>query len=112
MPYVLWVAAFNNAQIFLFCLLETLFFPSVHKATDRASEAERSAFATSRLMTAFNKNGLGIFLVANLLTGVVNMSVNTLDANTWQAMAILIAYSAVVSGIALAMDAFNFKLKL
>jgi phosphatidylinositol glycan class W len=112
MPYVLWTAAFNNVQIFLFCLLETVFFPGVHRATDRASEAERSSFATSRIMAAFNKNGLLLFLIANLLTGAVNLSMNTLDANTWQAMAVLIGYGAVVSGVALVLDIFNVKLKL
>jgi phosphatidylinositol glycan class W len=112
MPYVLWVVAFNNAQIFLFCLIETILFPSVYKATDKESEAEQSSFATSRVMAAFNKNGLAIFLAANLLTGVVNLSVSTLDANTWQAMAILIAYTATVSAVALGMDYFNVKLKL
>ncbi|KAL1963624.1 hypothetical protein VTN77DRAFT_7945 [Rasamsonia byssochlamydoides] len=112
MPYVLWIAAFNNAQIFLLCLLETLFFPSVHRATDKESEAERSSFATSRLMAAFNKNGLFLFLLANLLTGAVNLSMNTLDASTWQAMAVLIGYMAVVSGVALVLDIFNVKLKL
>ncbi|KKZ66510.1 phosphatidylinositol glycan, class W [[Emmonsia] crescens] len=112
MPYILWVAAFNNSQLFLFCLLETLFFPSVYKATDRASEEERSRFATSRIMRAFNGNGLAIFLVANLLTGAVNMGMNTLDADKSTAMAVLVVYAAVLTGVALAMDKWNLKLKL
>lgn len=112
MPYVLWIAAFNNAQIFLLCLMETVLFPSVHRAPDKETEAERSSFATSRLMAAFNKNGLFIFLVANLLTGAVNLSMNTLDASTWQAMAVLVGYLALISGIALTLDFFNVKLKL
>jgi phosphatidylinositol glycan class W len=112
MPYVFWIAAFNNAQIFLFCITETLFFPGVHKATDKATETERTKFATSRVMAAFNKNGLPIFLVANLLTGAVNLTFNTLDANTWQAMAILTGYVAAVTGVALTLDAFNLRLRL
>ncbi|KAL2220868.1 GWT1-domain-containing protein [Thermoascus aurantiacus ATCC 26904] len=112
MPYVLWVAAFNNAQILLFCLLETVFFPSVHRAPDRESEAERSAFATSRIMAAFNKNGLAIFLLANLLTGAVNLSMHTIDASRMQAMAVLVGYAAVVTGVALGLDVANVKLKL
>lgn len=112
MPYVLWVAAFNSAQILLFCLAETLFFPSVHRATSMEGEEERNAFATSRILHAFNRSGLAIFLVANLLTGAVNLSVPTLDVNTPQAMAILVAYAAILTGLALVMDKFNFKLRL
>lgn len=112
MPYVLWVAAFNNAQLFLFCLIETIFFPSVHRTLGKEGEAERVSFATSRIMAAFNKNGLAIFLVANLLTGVVNLSVRTLDMNTVQAMAILIGYGAVITGVALGLDRANIKLTL
>lgn len=112
MPYVLWVVAFNNAQILLFCLIETVLFPAVHQSPDRGTEAERSSFATSRVLAAFNKNGLPVFLIANLLTGVVNLSIHTLKVSNGQAMAILLAYGAAVTGIALALDVSNLKLKL
>ncbi|RAL16686.1 putative GPI anchor biosynthesis protein Gwt1 [Aspergillus homomorphus CBS 101889] len=112
MPYVVWVSAFNNAQLFLFCLLETVFFPQVHRTSGREGEAERVSFATSPILSAFNKDGLGIFLLANLLTGLVNLSVPTLDVNTVQAMAILIAYAAVLTGIALGMDRLGLKLAI
>ncbi|EED22220.1 GPI anchor biosynthesis protein Gwt1, putative [Talaromyces stipitatus ATCC 10500] len=112
MPYVFWVSAFNNAQIFLFCLIETLLFPSVHKATEKETEAEKSNFATSRIMAAFNKNGLAVFLIANLLTGAVNLSFNTLDANAWQSLAILVAYMAFVTAFALGLQASGLKLKI
>ena len=112
MPYVFWVAAFNNAQIFLFCLIETLLFPTVHKATDRETEAEKSKFATSPIMAAFNNNGLAVFLAANLLTGAVNLSFNTLDANAWQSMAILIAYMGLVTAFALGLQMSGLKLKI
>ncbi|KAF3394787.1 GPI-anchored wall transfer protein 1 [Talaromyces pinophilus] len=112
MPYVFWVSAFNNAQIFLFCLIETWLFPAVHKATDRETEAEKSNFATSPIMAAFNKNGLAVFLIANLLTGAVNLSFNTLDANAWQSMGILIAYMALVTAFALGLQVSGLKLKI
>lgn len=119
MPYVLWVCAFNNAQLLLFCLLETVFFPSVYKesaaaadAMTRTKEAEQRAFATSTIMAAFNRNGLAIFLVANLLTGAVNLAVPTIDLNTAQAMAILVGYAAVLTGIALGLDKLDLKLRL
>ncbi|GLA63974.1 glucosaminyl phosphatidylinositol (GlcN-PI) nositol acylation protein [Aspergillus tubingensis] len=112
MPYVVWVSAFNNAQLFLFCLLETIFFPSVHRASGKDGEADRVSFATSRILKAFNRGGLAIFLVANLLTGAVNLSVPTLDVSTAQAMAILIAYAAALTGVALGLDRANIKLAI
>lgn len=113
MPYVLWVCAFNNAQIFLFCLLETLFFPSIHdNASSRQNETERISFATSRILAAYNKNGLAMFLVANLLTGAVNLSVRTIDVSTTQTMAILVGYAAVLTSVALFLDRMKIVLRL
>lgn len=112
MPYVLWVAAFNSAQLLLFCLIETVFFPTVHRTTGKEGEDERTSFATSRILHAFNRCGLAIFLVANLLTGAVNLSVPTLDLDAPQAMMILVAYAAILTGLALGMDHFNIKLRL
>ncbi|OJJ63923.1 hypothetical protein ASPSYDRAFT_139066 [Aspergillus sydowii CBS 593.65] len=113
MPYVLWVAAFNNAQLFLFCLIETTFFPFVHRAsTGKNEEAGRISLATSPIMKAFNSGGLAIFLIANLLTGAVNLTIPTLDVNNTQALLVLVGYAAVITGIALGLDAINFKIKL
>lgn len=111
MPYVLWTVAFNHCQILIHCLIETIFFPSVHRATDATTEKERSEFATSRIMRAFNRNGLLIFLVANLLTGAVNLGMNTLDANKYVAMSVLFGYACVITGLALALDHWNIKLR-
>ncbi|KAL2863708.1 putative GPI anchor biosynthesis protein Gwt1 [Aspergillus lucknowensis] len=114
MPYVLWVAAFNNSQLFLFCLIEAVFFPSANRTsgTEKDKEAERTAFATSRILKAFNRGGLVVFLLANLLTGAVNLTVPTLDVSDTQGMAILIGYAAVITGIALGLDKANIKLSL
>ncbi|KAL4880175.1 GWT1-domain-containing protein [Aspergillus karnatakaensis] len=114
MPYVLWVAAFNNAQLFLFSLIETVFFPTVHRAvaSSKNEEAERTAFATSPIMKAFNRGGLAVFLVANLLTGGVNLTIPTLDVQDGQAMLILVGYAAVITGVALGLDKANIKIAL
>ncbi|KAL3436666.1 GPI-anchored wall transfer protein 1 [Aspergillus tetrazonus] len=114
MPYVLWVAAFNNAQLFLFCLIETILFPSVHRGSGsgKNDEAKRTDFATSPIMTAFNRGGLAVFLVANLLTGAVNLTVPTLDVDNTRAMAILVGYAALITGVALGLNKANIKISL
>ncbi|KAI0007602.1 GPI-anchored wall transfer protein 1 [Xylariaceae sp. FL0662B] len=112
LPYVLWIAAFNSAQILACCLIETVFFPSFHNATDAKAEQEAYEIATSRVLRSFNRNGLALFLAANLLTGLVNMTVSTLDIGPPVAMGILVGYAAVLTAIAVALNAWNLSIKL
>ena len=112
LPYVFWVSAFNCTQITVFCLIESALFPGVHKATDRTSERRESATATSRVLRAFNANGLAIFLLANLLTGMVNLTMNTLSAGREGAMGVLVAYTALLTGIAVTLDARGISIKI
>jgi phosphatidylinositol glycan class W len=108
LPYVLWVAAFNTGQLFLFYLIEAANFPHDSKR----SEASRADFATSRLLRAFNRNGLAIFLLANLLTGLVNMTMRTLDMSDQGALGVLMGYMAVLAGVAFELDRRGISVKL
>lgn len=114
LPYILWIVAFNSLQILAFCLVETLFFPQAYRNTDVNPQAESEIYSrsTSAVLEAFNKNGLAIFLVANLLTGLVNLTVPTLDASNAQAMGILMVYSATLTGLAVVLDAYNISIKM
>ncbi|RDL42352.1 GPI-anchored wall transfer protein [Venustampulla echinocandica] len=78
LPYILWTCAFNCSQITAFCLVETIFFPQNYKSTDAKAEKEAYETSTSRVLDAFNRNGLALFLVANLLTGLINLTIPTL----------------------------------
>lgn len=119
-PYVFLVAAYNNFQILLFALIEhfgpNFSHPQVtdsHGGQSQTTDAEfKPEEASSRILQAFNKNGLPIFLVSNLLTGLVNLTVNTLDMNDAAAMGILIGYMAILTGIAVSADAAGIRLKL
>lgn len=111
-PYVLWVSAFNCGQITLFCAIETLIFPGVHRATDKVSESREVDKAISPVLKAFNRNGLAIFLVANLLTGQVNFRINTLTMSNAGALAIMSAYAALLTVIAVTLDQWNISIKL
>jgi phosphatidylinositol glycan class W len=55
---------------------------------------------------------LAIFLIANLLTGLVNLTIPTLYVNNSQAMGILVGYGAILAGIALALDMYDISIKL
>ncbi|XDG08938.1 hypothetical protein ABKA04_008553 [Annulohypoxylon sp. FPYF3050] len=112
LPYILWIAAFNSAQLLACCAIESVFFPSFYNATDIKAEREAYETATSRVLRSFNRNGLAIFLVANLLTGLVNMTVPTLDVGPTVTMGILVGYGAVLTILAVALDMWNISIKL
>jgi phosphatidylinositol glycan class W len=109
LPYVLWISAFNNAQLLLFGLVEHCGPSFSYAAQDRDKVRH---FATSRILRVFNTNGLAIFLVANLLTGLVNLTMNTLDTTALGAMVVLITYAAVLTGFALGLDYTDVKIKI
>jgi glucosaminylphosphatidylinositol acyltransferase len=108
LPYVLWIATFNNAQLALFGLAEAYGPPFSY---NEHNTADLDA-ASSKIMQVFNKNGLVIFLIANLMTGSVNMSVNTLDMSDFGAMVILLGYATVVTAVALGMDYAGLRIRV
>ncbi|KAH6853330.1 GPI-anchored wall transfer protein 1 [Chaetomium sp. MPI-CAGE-AT-0009] len=112
LPYILWVVASNSALMLAFCLVDTLLFPTFYKAQDAKAEKEAYDTATSRVLKAYNRNGLAIFLLANLLTGLVNMTVRTLDVGRIPTMGILGGYMAVLTGAAVGLDMYDITIKL
>ncbi len=112
LPYILWVAAFNNGQLLICYLIQLVCFPSPsgkpngrqtnprgnHGAKDKEDKEETMI---SPIVAAFNKNGLVVFIAANLLTGLVNLSFDTLAASYPVSIAILTGYMVILSGIAL-----------
>ena len=112
LPYVLWVSAFNCAQLALFCAVERMMFSGSEIDTDKAAEARRSTYATSIVLGAYNKNGLAIFLLANLLTGAVNMTTDTLRASMARAMAIMFVYVGTLTVVAIVLQQRKMSIKL
>lgn len=112
LPYVLWVAAFNCAQLAMCAFAEKICFPDLYKGADAATGKRRTREATSTVLYAFNRNGLAIFLLANLLTGAVNLTMPTLDMGRLESMAVIIVYMSICAGTALALDAYNVSIKL
>jgi phosphatidylinositol glycan class W len=112
LPYILWVVASNSALLLAFCLVDALLFPAFYRAQEAKAEREAYDAATSRVLRAYNRNGLAVFLLANLLTGLVNMTVRTLDVGRIATMGILAGYMAVVTGVAVGLDMYDITIKL
>lgn len=111
LPYVLWVCAFNTTQLAACRAIEAALFPDIYSPSG-GSEEQKSKEATSPILRAFNRNGLALFLLANLLTGLVNMTMPTLEMDTPQALAVLLAYVGVLSGSAILLEKRNITIKL
>ncbi|GMH28807.1 hypothetical protein Nepgr_030650 [Nepenthes gracilis] len=60
---------------------------------------------------AFNLNLLGSFLLANVLTGVVNLSVDTISASSIEALVILITYAFVLCFVTGVLGFCGFRCK-
>ncbi|KIW08782.1 hypothetical protein, variant [Verruconis gallopava] len=111
LPYFLWVAAFNCGHLALCAISEAICFPNLYSERDIQAERKRCLSATSRLLHAVNRNGLPIFLLANLLTGAVNLTMPTLDMKGTETMAVLLVYMATICGVALFLDAKDISIK-
>ncbi|KAL7418513.1 Glucosaminyl phosphatidylinositol (GlcN-PI) nositol acylation protein [Cryptotrichosporon argae] len=98
MSYVLWTLAYNTSFLLAYLLLETYLFP------------QPEARPAPPLLEAINKNGLAVFLLANLGTGLVNVAVHTMYAGTAAAMGVLGAYSVGVCAAAWALRRTRLKI--
>lgn len=94
LPYVLWVVSYNLGFLTSYSFVDVVL---VRESTDS-------------MLALINDNGLLLFLMANILTGLINMSMNTLEASTFQSMSVLIAYCAALYMGACALKKFKIKL--
>jgi phosphatidylinositol glycan class W len=62
------------------------------------------------ILASVNRNGLTSFIIANLLTGLVNLSINTLEIQNGIALSILMLYVCIVGILAVLMDSVLTKL--
>lgn len=112
LPYFLWVCSFNSYQAAIFHAIEAIMFPHIYKAATKEEERQRCRDATSPVVYAINRNGLAVFLLANLLTGLVNLTMPTLHMDVLQTMAVLVGYMAAVAGVAVLLDRADISIKL
>ena len=59
---------------------------------------------TPPIFAAANCHGLIVFIIANLMTGLVNISINTLQVSNGQALLAIICYICGVSCVTLLID--------
>ncbi|ODQ68282.1 hypothetical protein NADFUDRAFT_20069 [Nadsonia fulvescens var. elongata DSM 6958] len=104
LPYITWVVSYNTLFLGLYVLVEILFFPvSCNISYD---EAVPYSFE------AINTNGLPIFLLSNILTGLVNMVFNTIEASVMKSMLILVGYATMLFAVSIVLRRAGIRIKI
>ncbi|KAK9727679.1 Glucosaminyl phosphatidylinositol (GlcN-PI) nositol acylation protein [Basidiobolus ranarum] len=88
LPYVLWVVAFNLTLLLVIMCIERFVNPNVFSPE------------IPFLLDSLNQNGLTVFLIANVLTGLINISIQTLYTSPLLSFVICSAYMAIICSIA------------
>lgn len=87
LPYVLWTCAYNTGFLTFYAFTDKYLEPKEHSYEDKVPLT----------LESFNSNGMILFLLSNVSTGLVNMTMNTLDASTEKSMTVLFAYSLIIA---------------
>jgi phosphatidylinositol glycan class W len=107
LPYVLWVVAFNTSSLLGYVLVYLFIVQPVEGTPGGGGDP-----VTPRILDDINRHSLVVFLVANLLTGVVNMATQTMYARDAVAVLILLVYTGACCAFARLLTARRFRLKL
>ena len=93
LPFILWSLAHNVTILSLIEYVSTTFSPTCINGLPL-------------ILDSVNRNGLAVFLISNILTGLVNLTIDTLHSSNGKAIVVLAAYLSLVSGSALSLDNF------
>lgn len=106
--YISWIT-FVSITMVVIILIGELFLTAVFMK--RKGGVERAEDMKLIILEGINFNGLTFFLLANVFTGLVNLSIHTLNVNVVNSLLILICYMFVVCGIMSAVYLYKIKLK-
>lgn len=120
--YVFWTLSLGLTLTVAFMILECFIYfrmidlPHVRKfsANRRASDVADYHLRTYEplILKAISYNGLAFFVLANLMTGVVNMNVQTFFVEKFPALVILTAYAFILCSIMTILYVKQIKLKV
>lgn len=110
MGYVMWVVAFNVSFLLGYVVVYWLVLQPTQQAEETEQGGERGE-VTPGILEDLNRHSLGVFLLANLLTGLVNVSVRTMYMGRVGSVVILLGYTGVCCGMARVLTAKGVRLK-
>ena len=102
--FVAWTIAHNMTILFLSWLAFNL-GNSCRLSTMANMEDDHVEMETNPpIFAAVNRHGLLVFILANLMTGAVNLSIDTLHASNLEAIVVIFLYLCAVGVVALMLD--------
>ncbi|EJS43142.1 gwt1p [Saccharomyces arboricola H-6] len=96
LPYTLWIVTYNLLFLTGYCI------------TDKIFDNSHKNYKVAESLESINSNGLFLFLLANISTGLVNMSVVTIDASPMVSLLLLLAYCSFIAIVSV----FLYKRKI
>lgn len=85
--YTAWVVTYNLGFLSMYCLIDNMFGNSEEN------------YRIPLTLEAINSNGLLMFLLSNIATGLINMSISTIDTSDSASIAVLMSYSVFLAAI-------------
>ncbi|XP_064626637.1 phosphatidylinositol-glycan biosynthesis class W protein-like isoform X2 [Lineus longissimus] len=108
LPYILWMIA-CNVQIIGGLLLAEMATEAFHLFIHKKPGDQKECFS---LLEAINENGLLFFLLANILTGTINLLMKTIYAPPAVGLLVVTVYLFVLSVVMFYLKAKNIKTKI
>ena len=99
--FVVWTIAHNMTILFATWTAFYLGCPSKQKD---ASDSEIPIEVNPPIFAAVNRHGLIVFILANLMTGAVNLSIDTLKVSDATAIAVIFVYLCAIGAVGLLLD--------
>ncbi len=97
--FILWTIAHNLTLLFL--IWAPFHFCSGSSVSDPSTKTISYHVINPPIFHAVNKHGLIVFILANLMTGAVNLTMNTMEASSGQAIFVILCYLCSVGAVAL-----------
>jgi Uncharacterized membrane protein len=95
--FVVWTIAHNVTILFCICMVFAV-------GTSRQLSNREFHGENPPIFSAVNQHSLLIFILANLMTGLVNLSMDTLNATHAQAISVIFLYLCAVGVVALVLE--------
>ncbi|XP_055678982.1 uncharacterized protein LOC129787433 [Lutzomyia longipalpis] len=108
MGYVIWILAIGTSMMSLLMLLELGYY---FLKFDKTKSDECVHEYAPIIIKAINYNGLIFFLTANLLTGMINLTVQTMLLDTIPSVAIVVAYMLILCTLQTILYVYRVQLK-
>ena len=117
MGYIIWILSIGTTMTCLFMLCEIFYhFIAFEKPKNTDSDTSIAGMDKNSycpiIMSAINYNGLGFFLGANLLTGLINLTFQTLLVDTAGCIFIMTVYMFVLCAITVFLYVNKIKIKM